>query len=105
MRRCRLGGCRRLAHGRRLPAAAAARRTASAHAWRSAESGRRGLRVAALRLARGCDVLPRDDYVAFVQVAFDDFGRSAVGQTDLDATRLRLAVGAEHPDAPRLARQ
>jgi hypothetical protein len=46
--------------------------------------------------------LTSDGHVAFLQVAFDDFRRNAVSQTNLDSSRLWFAVLAQHPDDSRL---
>src|ERR1051325_1317433 len=83
-----------------LPAAAA-----PTCARRAAEARRSLARLRPVAAATRVDVLARDDHFALTQVAFENFGRCAVGEPDLDTARLRLAVRAQHPDAPDLALQ
>ena len=51
-------------------------------------------------------ILPSDDQFALFQVAaFNYFSRSAITQSNLDATRLWLAILAQHPNHSRLTWQ
>ena len=77
-------------------AAATATTKASTAGHAAAETGRTLLVI--LRPVFGGDVLADDDRLAFFQVAFDHFRRSAVGNAERDYAMLRLVVGAEHPD-------
>src|SRR5205809_3630298 len=70
--------------------------TASASGSRRAtESWRRGLIRICLACARRR--LARDDHLAFLQVAFDNFCRGAVSQTNLDSPILRVTIGIQDP--------
>ena len=55
----------------------------AARAWGSAESWRGALRALGL-VCRGYR-LPDDNHLAFLQIAFDNFGRDAVGKANLDS--------------------
>src|SRR5258706_8348509 len=68
----------------------------AARTWGSAKSWRGALR--ALGLVRRAYRLTDDNHLAFLQIAFDNFGRDAVGKTDLDSARLGLAVSTQDPD-------
>src|SRR4051812_38824040 len=81
-----------------LPASTAARSAASS--WRTAESWRRRLvRIRFRGATRQC--LTRNTHLAFDQIAFDDFSRRPVRETNLDPPALRLTVLAHHPDSAR----
>ena len=58
-----------------------------------------------MRLTGACQRLARDRQFAFQQIPFDNFGRDAVGQPNLNPARLQLAVLAQDPDYARLTFQ
>src|SRR5437868_2929050 len=84
---------------RRLPTSS--RSTSAASSRRATESRRRTLVRIRLRGAAG-NRLTCYDHFALDQIAFDNFSRRAVSQTNLDSTTLWRSVLAQHPNVSSL---